>query len=168
MVSHATLASTGGDATGMVDPVPRPGTHLTPGSPTSSHTTSGHEPAGLEDVGHHHRADRRLVTTIPRRQGKAPPPPPPVDPFTGEDPEMRFEDWLPSLDRAAEWNQWTPQESLLQLAGHLRGRAHQEWGLRTFAVHLPCFSSAIGLVNVLCRIEAHVRTGLYGGPQISS
>jgi hypothetical protein len=124
-VSHATLASTGGDATGMVDPVPRPGTHLTPGSPTSSHTTSGHEPAGLEDVGRHHRADRRLVTTVPRRQGKAPP----VDPFTGEDPEMRFEDWLPSLDRAAEWNQWTPQESLLQLAGHLRGRAHQEWGL---------------------------------------
>ena len=98
-VSHATLASTGGDATGMVDPVPRPGTHLTPGSPTSSHTTSGHEPAGLEDVGCHHRADRRLVTTVPRRQGKAPPP---VDPFTGEDPEMRFEDWLPSLDRAAE------------------------------------------------------------------
>ena len=29
---------------------------------------------------------------------------PPVDPFTGEDPEVRMDDWLPSLKRAAEWN----------------------------------------------------------------
>ena len=42
---------------------------------------------------------------------------------------MRFEDWLPALIRAAEWNLWTPEESLLQLAGHLRGRALQEWSL---------------------------------------
>ena len=34
------------------------------------------------------------------RRGKAPP----VDPFTGEDPEMRLDDWLPALQRASNWN----------------------------------------------------------------
>ena len=42
---------------------------------------------------------------------------------------MRLEDWLPSLKRASTWNEWTEEELLLQLAGHLRGRALQEWGL---------------------------------------
>ena len=101
-VLHATLTSTDRDAMGIVDPVPRPGTHLNPESTTGSPASSSHEPPGLEDT--HHRVDRRPMTTVPRRQGKAPP----IDSFTGEDPEMRFEDWLPSLDRAAEWNQWTP------------------------------------------------------------
>ena len=59
------------------------------------------------------------------RRGQAPP----VDPFTGEDPEVRLEDWLPALTRAAEWNMWTPAESLMQMAGYLRGRALQEWRL---------------------------------------
>ena len=36
------------------------------------------------------------------RRGKAPP----VDPFTGEEPEIRLDDWLPSLKRAATWNEW--------------------------------------------------------------
>ena len=123
-VSRTTPTITGGDATGTADPAPRPGigTHFTPGSPAVSHPSGGH---GLEDTGNYHREDRRPVTTVPRRQGKAPP----IDSFTGEDAEMRFEDWLPSLNRAAQWNQWTPQESLMQLAGHLRGRALQEWGL---------------------------------------
>ena len=60
------------------------------------------------------------------RKGKAPP----VDPFTG-DPrgELNFDDWLPTLERAAKWNQWTEEEQLLQLAGHLRGRAFREWNL---------------------------------------
>ena len=40
-----------------------------------------------------------------------------------------FEDWLPALQRAAEWNRWSDQETLIQLAGHLRGRALQEWTL---------------------------------------
>ena len=35
-----------------------------------------------------------------RRKGKAPP----VDPFTGENPDIMLDDWLPSLDRASEWN----------------------------------------------------------------
>ena len=49
-----------------------------------------------------------------RRTGKAPP----VDPFTGDNSDIRFEDWLPSLE-----------EKLIQLAGHLRGKALQEWNL---------------------------------------
>lgn len=59
------------------------------------------------------------------RRGKAPP----VDAFTGENPETTLDDWLPSLQRAATWNEWTGSELLLQLAGHLRGRALQEWNL---------------------------------------
>ena len=58
-------------------------------------------------------------------KGKAPP----VDPFSGDDPLLRFEDWLPGLQRAADWYVWTEEEHLLQLAGHLRGRALQEWNL---------------------------------------
>ena len=42
---------------------------------------------------------------------------------------MRLEDWLPSLRRASKWNDWTEEELLLQLAGHLHGRALQECGL---------------------------------------
>ena len=59
------------------------------------------------------------------RRGKAPP----VDSFTGENPEVILDDWLPSLKRASQWNGWTPDELLLQFAGHLRGRALQEWSL---------------------------------------
>ena len=71
--------------------------------------------------------DHELPHTATRkpRRGKAPP----VDPFTGENPEMRLDDWLPSLQRASTWNEWTDEELLLQLAGHLRGSALQEWGL---------------------------------------
>ena len=60
-----------------------------------------------------------------QRRGKAPP----VDPFTEEDPEIRLEDWLPALQRASEWNGWSNADQLLQLAGHLRGRALQERNL---------------------------------------
>ena len=59
-------------------------------------------------------------------KGKAPP----VDPFTGDPKgEVSFDGWLPTLERAAQWNAWTEAELLLQLAGHLRGRAFQEWNL---------------------------------------
>ena len=60
------------------------------------------------------------------RRGRAPP----VDPFDGES-DILFEDWMPGLLRAAEWNDWSEHETLIQLAGHLRGRALQEWGLLT-------------------------------------
>jgi len=58
-------------------------------------------------------------------RGKAPP----VDLFCGSDPEIRLDDWLPTLERVAIWNNWSEEERLLQLAGHLRGRASQEWSL---------------------------------------
>ena len=58
-------------------------------------------------------------------QGKAPP----VDAFTGEDPECRLDDWVPTLKRAADWNGWAEDDLLIQLAGHLKGRALQEWNL---------------------------------------
>ena len=60
-----------------------------------------------------------------QRRGKAPP----VEPFSGESKTQRIEDWLPALERAATWNDWTEEDRLLQLAGHLRGRALQEWEL---------------------------------------
>ena len=45
------------------------------------------------------------------RQGKAPP----VDPFRGNDPEIRLDDWLPTLERAAVWNSWSDEDCLIQL-----------------------------------------------------
>ena len=60
-----------------------------------------------------------------KRRGKAPA----IHMFTGEGPELRFEDWLPSMQRAARWNNRSPEEQLIQLAGHLCGRAWQEWNL---------------------------------------
>ena len=59
------------------------------------------------------------------RRGKAPS----VDAFAGADPECRLDDWLPTLKRAADWNGWAPEDLLIQLAGHLKGRALQEWNL---------------------------------------
>ena len=59
------------------------------------------------------------------RRGKAPP----VNEFSGEDPECLLEDWLPSFERASLWNAWSEEEQMIQLAGHLKGRALQEWNL---------------------------------------
>lgn len=60
-----------------------------------------------------------------KRTGKAPP----VDLFTGESDELKFNNWLCTLQRASDWNGWRDEETLLQLAGHLRGRAIQQWSL---------------------------------------
>ena len=43
--------------------------------------------------------------------------------------ETILDDRLPTLQRAATWNAWFEEEKLLQFAGHLRGRALQEWSL---------------------------------------
>ena len=59
------------------------------------------------------------------RRGKAPP----IDEFTAQDNRVTLDDWLPILERAATWNGWSPEEMLMQLVGHLRGRALQEWKL---------------------------------------
>ena len=78
----------------------------------------------------HETSDTRVKDSAhtPRRD-KAPP----VEPFSGETQGITLEDWLPALQRAAEWNQWTEQDTLIQLAGHLRGRALQEWTLLRIA-----------------------------------
>ena len=53
-----------------------------------------------------------------------------VDPFTGDlKGELNLNDWLPTFKRVAKWNQWTEEELLLQLAGHLRGRTFCDWNL---------------------------------------
>ena len=38
-------------------------------------------------------------------------------------------EWLPSLRRAADWNEWSNEETFIQLARHLKGRALQGWEL---------------------------------------
>ena len=45
--------------------------------------------------------------------------------FTGENSEVRVKDWLPTLERATTWHTWS--EWLIQLPGHLKGKALQEW-----------------------------------------
>ncbi len=50
------------------------------------------------------------VAPTGKRRGRAPP----IDPFTGEDPEIRFQDWLPALIRTSKWNQWTAEEDCWQ------------------------------------------------------
>lgn len=77
------------------------------------------ESDGSSEAGSGHRTISRV------RRGKAPP----VETFTGEDPEGRLDDWLPTLERTADWNGWTDEDTLIQLAGHLKGRALQEWSL---------------------------------------
>ena len=60
-----------------------------------------------------------------RRQGTAPP----IEYFSGEDPAVTLDDWLPGLERAASWNGWSLDDKLMQLPGYLQGRALQEWRL---------------------------------------
>jgi len=73
--------------------------------------------------------NRLFFQPIPRtahhRKGKAPP----VDPFSGDHLLLRFENWLPGLQRATDWYVWTEEEHLLQFAGHLRSCALQKWNL---------------------------------------
>ena len=79
------------------------------------------------------------------RRGKAPP----VSEFTEEDPEYIRNDWFPSLERTSQWNAWTVEEKLIQFAGHLHGRALQEWNLlpederATFEVAVKSLSGRI-------------------------
>ena len=63
--------------------------------------------------------------TRDKPNGKAPP----VDQFSGDNVEKRFEDWIQNFERAVQWNRWSEEEALIQLAGHLRGRAKIEWNL---------------------------------------
>ena len=56
-----------------------------------------------------------------------------LDPFNGGSADITFKDWLPSLQQAANWNQWSDAETLIQ---HLRGRALQEWTLRELLTYI--------------------------------
>ena len=87
---------------------------------SSTHSSVSDDPdlgAGVDSV---RRTSRQTV-----RRGKAHP----VDTFTGEEAETRLDDWLSTIRRAADWNGWTLDDLLIQLAGHLKGRALQEWNL---------------------------------------
>lgn len=66
-----------------------------------------------------------VITSGQVRRGKAPP----VECFSGDDADVTWDDWLTTLERAATWNGWSESEKLLQLAGHLKGKAIQEWNL---------------------------------------
>ena len=92
---------------------------------------SGNEDAQQDVVIETVVSPRQLDTSTvqPARKGKAPP----VDLFTGEGSDVLWEDWLPTLERTATWNNWTENEKLLQLAGHLRNKAAQEWTLLSIA-----------------------------------
>ena len=100
--------------------------NLSPPRDSPSPVTDGHTPrtanVSTAPASVHTGPVDRIART---RQGKAPP----VDPFTGEDPGVQLDDWLPALERASEWNGWSAGDLLLQFAGHLRGRALQEWNL---------------------------------------
>ena len=54
---------------------------------------------------------------------------PPVEMFSAGNPGICLDDWLPSLQRAANWNNWTEEEQLIQFAGYLKGRVLAEWNL---------------------------------------
>ncbi|XP_065903460.1 coiled-coil domain-containing protein 158-like isoform X2 [Dysidea avara] len=90
--------------------VPCAGLHMSTAVSSSPSVTQAGLPVSLSDTSVQHR-------------GKAPP----IDTSTGEDAETCFDDWLPTLERAAAWNNWTDSETLMQLAGYLRGRALLEW-----------------------------------------
>jgi cell division protein FtsB len=90
--------------------------------PTTVPMTRPPEPVGGGPVP---LASRATHASAPTRRGKAPP----INEFSGEDPECLLEDWLPSLEWASLWNAWSEEEKLMQLAGHLKGRALQEWNL---------------------------------------
>ena len=79
------------------------------------------------DTGHGRSTPSGGVSVVPgrMRRGKAPP----IDCFTGESMEILLDDWLPALERARDWNGWTEAELLMQMAGHLKGRALQEFSL---------------------------------------
>lgn len=66
-----------------------------------------------------------IVTSRRVQRGKAPP----VECFSGEDANVTWDDWLATLEHAAIWYGWNKDEKLLQLAGHLKDKAIQEWNL---------------------------------------
>ena len=85
------------------------------------------------------------------RKGRAPP----IQFFSGEDPAVTVDDWLPSLERASTWNGWSVTEKLMQLPGHLKGRALQEWSLLSLTVQQD-YTAAIDALR--SRLDSTNRT----------
>ena len=102
----------------------------------------------------HNSPGGSMLTSTPApsyHRGKAPP----VDQFSAENEDECWDDWLPSFERAAEWNGWTNAERLLQLAGHLRGKARQEFLLLSEREKIS-FKNAVTAMR--CRLETGSRT----------
>ena len=97
-----------------------------PGGPGTSDYPSELRPPGIRTIELAH-TDHATAGTHPHvaHKGKAPP----IRFFTGEGADDRLEDWLPILERAAAWNGWTADETLMQLPGYLQGKALHEWNL---------------------------------------
>lgn len=95
-------------------------------------------------------SSRSSHTFTAARRGKAPT----VNEFSGDDPESLLKDWLPSLERASLWNTWSEEEKIIQLAGHLKGRALQEWTLlhpdqhSTFSQAMEALRSCLDSVSM--------------------
>jgi len=86
--------------------------------------------------------------------------------FSGEDPELRLSDWLPSLMKAVQWNGWGSEELLIQLAGYLKGRALQEWNLLEEAERDSYDKTVVALRS--CLDAALLLVPVAGGPQVWS
>ena len=82
-------------------------------SPPSPPTSPGSSIRAVEDE------PRRPSSS--HRRGKAPP----VDSFSAESLDEQWDDWLPTFERAAEWNSWTYSERLLQLAADAQEKGHR-------------------------------------------
>ena len=96
---------------------------LPPGAIPTFPTTPPHSLTHSDPIGHLH--SRGHVHPDRMRRGNAPP----IPFFSGEDPAVNVDDWLPSLERASTWNGWSMTEKVMQLPGYLKGRAVQEWSL---------------------------------------
>ena len=94
--------------------------------PTSSRAKYDQLKSATGDADHK-MEEHRSALQLPHRRGKAPP----IDPFSAEELDEHWDEWLPTFERAADWNGWSDAERLLQLAGHLRGKARQEFSLLT-------------------------------------
>ena len=76
-----------------------------------------------------------------------------MDPFLGDYDIVRFDHWLPSLERATSWG-------VGKAPGHLRGRALQEWKLipleekSTYTDAVTVLRSRVDPENWLARISA--------------
>ena len=80
---------------------------------------------------------------------------PPIDPFSAEGLAEQWDEWLPTFERVAEWNNWSESAYVLQLAGHWRGKARKEFSLLTSE---ETFTFTRAKVTVRSRQEVNSKT----------